>query len=100
MTAREVRWGLLVKDITILSIGGTGADWWLRFRDRYEPHGRVIHIPGTATPQGDHCWVVCGDPEDGSGSREGAENLRDLMVTNGVHKNAIAVRRTPKEVAR
>jgi hypothetical protein len=56
MTAPRASYGLLVKDITILA-SNQGADWWLKFRDRYEPPGRVTAIPGTATPQGDHAWV-------------------------------------------
>lgn len=93
----ETRYGLLVKDIKILACR-QGVDWWLTFRSRFEPSGRVIPIPGTATPQGDHAWVLCGDPVDGSDSRAEAQELLDLMVANGVHKAALKVQRTPKEV--
>lgn len=91
------RYGLLVKDIAILA-STQGMDFWLTFRDRYEPTGRVTAIPGTATPQGDHAWVRCGDPETGEDSKQGAEDLRQMMIERGVPKSAVLVRRTPAGV--
>lgn len=95
MTAR---YGLLVKDIGILA-STQGADWWLTFRGHFEPVGRVVPIPGTASPQGDWAWVKCGDPDDGSDSREEAAWLRDHMVKQGVPQSAVAVRREPADLA-
>lgn len=94
----EIRYGLLVKDIVILT-SRQGADWWVPFRAHFEPIGRVISIKGTASPQGDHAWVRCGDPEDGSGSREDAESLRDNMIDNGVPRRAVVLRREPADLA-
>jgi hypothetical protein len=94
--AADPSYGLLVKDIAILACR-QGMDWWLSFREHHEPSGRIQPIPGTATPQGDHCWVRCdGSPEDGETSRAHAEWLRDHMVSRGVPKSAVLVKRTPK----
>lgn len=81
-------WCVEVKDIVILS-SRQGSDWWLAYRHRYEPIGRIVHIPGTAAPQGDHCRVLCDD-------REHAEWLAAHMVEHGgVPRTAVKARPTP-----
>ncbi|MEV4179911.1 hypothetical protein AB0J28_00510 [Streptosporangium canum] len=82
-------WCVEVKDIVILS-SRQGVDWWFAYRSRYEPIGRIVHIPGTAVPQGDHCRVLCDD-------REHAEWLAAHMVEfGGVPKTAVKACRMPK----
>jgi hypothetical protein len=91
-------WGLLVKDIVVLSTR-QGVDWWIEFRHRFEPIGRITTIPGTSMPQGDHVWIRCGDPEgDGSDSQSEAEWLRESMVGHGLPKTAVTVCRRPKSI--
>jgi len=81
-------WCVEVKDIVILS-SRQGSDWWLAYRDRYERIGRVTPVPGTATPQGDHCRVACED-------REHAEWLAAHMVEHGgVPRSAVKARAVP-----
>lgn len=83
-------WCVEVKDIVIL-VSTQGVAWWLTFRHRFEPMGRVVSIPGTATPQGDYCLVACDN-------REEAESLAEHMVTfGGVPRTAVRARRAPSE---
>lgn len=93
----QADWGLLVKDIVVLS-SRQGSDWWLMFRHRFEAAGRVTPIPGTGTPQGDHVWVCCGDPDDGADSQEEAGQLREQMLSQGLPKTAVTVCRRPKSI--
>ena len=96
--ATKTDWGLLVKDIVILSTR-QGMDWWIPFRQRFEPIGRIIVIPDTTVPQGDHVWVRCGDPDgDGSDSRSDAEWLRKQMLDNGLPATAVTVCRRPESI--
>lgn len=98
MTTTQPDWGLLVKDIVVLT-SRQGLHWWLEFRHRYEPSGRITVIPDTSTPQGDHVWVRCGDPEgDGSDSHSDAEWLRESMLGNGLPATAVTVCRRPKSI--
>jgi hypothetical protein len=84
-------WSVEVKDIVILATR-QGADWWFLYRRRFEDIGRITVIPGTSTPQGDHCLVACD-------SREDAEWLAGHMVAfGGVPRTAVRARRTPAGV--
>lgn len=54
------RWGSAVQ-INECQVLATqrGADWWVAFRHKFEPSGRIVVV--TASPQGDLCEVVCTD---------------------------------------
>lgn len=54
------RWGSAVQ-INECQVLATqrGADWWVAFRHKFEPNGRIVVV--TASPQGDLCEVVCTD---------------------------------------
>lgn len=80
-------WCVEVKDIVVMSTR-QGMDWWLFYRRRFEAMGRITTIPGTVTPQGDHCRVACDDRED-------AEWLAGHMVTfGGLPRTAVKARRS------
>lgn len=94
-------WGLEVNDCAINSCQ-QGVDWWSRFRAHFEPSGRVLSIPGKVAIPGDVAWVKCEDPYgeeiDDATTREAAEWLRNKMISEGVPKSAVKIKRTPKEL--
>lgn len=84
------RWSVEVKDIVIMATR-QGMPWWFFYRQRFEPTGRITVIPGTSTPQGDHCVIACE-------TREDAAWLVEHMVTfGGVPRTAVRALRTPTE---
>lgn len=110
MTARELTkrpaapWGLWVNDCAINSCQ-QGAGWWFLFRSRHEPSGRVVSysaLLGKFAIPGDLAWVKCEDPYgeeiDDATTREAAEWLRNKMISEGVPKSAVKIKRTPKEL--
>lgn len=94
--AKTADWGLLVMDIKILACR-EGMDWWLKWRDRFESSGRVVVVPGTSTPQGDHVWVRCDDPygEEEWDLKAEATDLRQLFIERGIPASALKVTRRP-----
>src|SRR5690606_30938337 len=88
--------GLLVEDIKICNTR-QGSDFWLMWRMRMEPAGRVLPIPGTATPAGDHVWIRCDDPtgQEDLDLRAEAEQLREMFIARGMHPRAMRVVRRP-----
>lgn len=89
-------YGLLVMDIKILACR-EGMDWWLKWRRHAEPTGRVLVIPGTSTPQGDHVWIRCDDPygEEDWDLKEEANNVRRMFMEFGIPASALKVTRRP-----
>lgn len=89
-------YGLLVEDIKVLNTR-QGHEWWLTWRTRMQPAGRVLPIPGTSTPAGDHVWIRCDDPfgEEELDLKAEAEDLREMFVARGLPPTAIRVVRRP-----
>lgn len=89
-------YGLLVEDIKVNNTGG-GVAFWLTWRMRMEPAGRVLPIPGTATPVGDHVWIRCDDPfgEQELDLKAEAQGLRQMFIDRGMHPSAMRVMRRP-----
>jgi hypothetical protein len=79
---------LEVNEARLFSIGGEPLRWWLDFRHRYEPIGRVQIV--TASMGGDLLRVKCDD-------REHAEWLLDHAVQQGIPKSAVKVKPLRKE---
>lgn len=88
-------YGLLVEDIKVNNT--KGGTFWLTWRMRMEPAGRVLPIPGTATPAGDQVWIRCDDPfgEEELDLKAEAEQLRQMFIDRGMHPSAARVARRP-----
>lgn len=78
-------WGVEVNEISVLTYGGSDADWWTRWRAFFERIGRIT-ILGSAIPA-DVVHVACQ-------SREDARELMASWTENKlIHKGAMKVRK-------
>ena len=73
--------GVEVNECKVLATT-SGAEWWIAFRNRFEPAGRIKIL--TASIAGDMVHVACED-------KTHAKELVDLMVDNGMPKTATRI---------
>lgn len=73
---------LEVNEAKVLATG-CGVSWWLEYRARFEPIGRVEVI--TASIGGDRVEVLCDD-------REHADWLLAHAIGNGIPRSALKVK--------
>ena len=76
-------WAVEVSDVRVLATGA-GVDWWLAFRQRFDPAGRITVTASTFG--GEVVSVACDGMED-------AESLAATMIRNGLPKTAVKPRR-------
>jgi hypothetical protein len=76
-------WGAFVNECGIFAHRG-GADWWLTYHGRQATTGRITTLAESIA--GGHHHVLCE-------SEEHAEWLREHMISQGIHKSHLKVRR-------
>jgi hypothetical protein len=86
MTARNAQddvWGVLVDEVKINAISGSGRDWWFAQSARLECAGRTVVVDICIA--GAHVHVAAED-------RDEADWIREHMIASGVHQRAVAVK--------
>lgn len=73
--------GVEVNECKVLATT-SGAEWWIMFRHRLDPTGRIKIL--TASISGDRVHVACED-------KAHAKELVDLMVDNGMPRTATRI---------
>lgn len=78
------KWGVVVDEARLYSIGGSPAEWWTASAAQFHRNGHLRHL--ATLPIG-------GSVEIGPLDREDADFARDHLITNGVRPELATVRR-------
>jgi hypothetical protein len=78
------KWGIVVDEARLYSIGGSPTEWWTASAAHFHRNGRLRHLT---------TLIIGGSVEIGPFDREDADFARDHLIANGVRPELATVRR-------
>ncbi|KJK40249.1 hypothetical protein UK15_07825 [Streptomyces variegatus] len=78
------KWGVVVDEARLYSIGGSPTEWWTASAAQFHRTGRLRHLT---------TLIIGGSVEIGPFDREDADFARDHLIANGVRPELATIRR-------
>jgi hypothetical protein len=78
------KWGVVVDEARLYSIGGSPTEWWTASAAQFHRSGRLRHLT---------TLIIGGSVEIGPFDREDADFARDHLIANGIRPELATVRR-------
>ncbi|MFF1684634.1 hypothetical protein [Streptomyces sp. NPDC058254] len=82
--AAPEKWGVVVDEARLYSIGGSPTDWWTASAAQFHRSGRLRHLS---------TLIIGGSVELGPFDREDADFARTHLIANGVRPELATIRR-------